>query len=162
MCFVLYVASPRVVPVVPWNDAQRALWTSGLTEHDHAMQQQFQLPKVTYVGSDQQCGCGFRHAMYQQGEWPEESAADAPDYKSDSTQPNHIALANFLGTHCVGEPFVELYGMWSGDYAKTPKGHMECTIDRLEDPKFFFRERMHYRVTGLPSPAASRRGSTKC
>ncbi len=161
MCFVLYVASKKTVPVIPWNDEQRALWTTGLTAHDQTMRHQFKLSEVAYVGSDNQCGCGFRHATYQQGEWPEEWEANAPDYDPSDTQPNHLALAAFLRSHCAGEPFVELFGVWDGDYAKTPKGHLEVQLERLADPKFFFRERVHYRVTGLPTASPPNRRAAR-
>jgi hypothetical protein len=89
------------------------LHTQALRECDAPVRAQFTLPHVVYVGSDTGCGCNFRHASYQQGCWPEEQSID--EEKAPVTQPNHESLVAFIRQHFTGEPFVELYGCWSGD-----------------------------------------------
>jgi hypothetical protein len=154
MCFVLYMATRSWPPTIPWNERNSGLWTTGLTEHDAAVRSKFTLPCVTYVGSDQNCGCGFRHAMFQGGGWPEESLADEPDYDPGETQPNHDALVwLLLGKDLSEEPFIELYGLWDGDFDATAEDRQEISVSQIAHPRFHFRERAFYRVTGLTNVA---------
>lgn len=147
MCFVLYMASRSPVPLIPWDERNRGLWTAELTERDAAVKGKFTMPSVAYVGSDLHCGCGFRHVMFQKGDWPEEYLADEPDYDPGETQPNHDALVIFLHQHFFAEPFVELYGLWDGGFDAPAEDHQEIPVTRLSDPRFHFREGGFYRVT---------------
>ena len=143
--------------MIPWNEQNRGLWTAVLTEHDRVVRGKFTLSSVVYVGSDQSCGCGFRHAMFQQGGWPEESLADELDYDPSETQPNHDALVAFLRLHFAAEPFVELYGLWDGEFDASAESYQEVSLSRLAEPRFYFRERGFYRVallaTASPTPS---------
>src|SRR2546426_5264963 len=141
MCFVLYMASHSEAPRIPWNEQKPALWTGDLTEHESEVRSKFTLPFVTYIGSDDQCGCGFRSAMFQGGEWPEEGLVTEPDYDPSDTQPNHAALVSFLQQHFSAEPFVELYGCWDGEFSAATEGRIDIAVDRIADTHFHFRER---------------------
>jgi len=52
MCFVLYIAAPKPLPIIPWDEKKRALHTEALSEHDIGVKTHFEHQHVYYVGSD--------------------------------------------------------------------------------------------------------------
>jgi len=84
--------------------------------------------------------------MFQQGGWSEECLVDEPGYDTGETQPNHDALAAFLCEHFSREPFVELYGLWDGDWELPVEDRREIAVTAITSPQFHFRERGFCRV----------------
>jgi hypothetical protein len=140
MCFVLYVGARVAPPIVAASGGmvKGRLHTRALRECDAPVRAHFTLPHVVYVGSDQGCGCGFRHVSFQQGCWPEEEWCD--EAKAKATQPNHESLVAFLREHFGGEAFVELYGCWSGDEGRPEIERREVELAKLRSPGFHFHE----------------------
>jgi hypothetical protein len=136
MCFVLYVASRTKPKLIAWNKDAPSLCTQELGNHEKPVLKKFSLPIVTYVGSDQGCGCGFRHTDYEM---------DVSDAEED-TQHNHQALVRLLQEQFADESFVELYGCWSGDESLAVKINSELLLDQIGDRLFCFRERGFYRA----------------
>jgi hypothetical protein len=104
----------------------------------------FSLPEVQYIGSSTCCGCAFPNVMFQNGGWPELewSTRDAKQLASDSE--SRSALGALLGS--LGEEMVELYGLWSGDFALPPASREELSIEALLDSSFCLKERGFYTV----------------
>lgn len=150
MCFVLYAGSENSIPTIAWDESARALHCCELSEHELAVQKQFRAANVMYVGSDLNCGCGYRSAMYQGGDWPEEEAIgqDWYDLSSDETDydANHQQLHGFIGSLLNNTKQVELYGCQSGEEEGLCKSELAITLDDLVRPTFMFRERGHYTV----------------
>jgi hypothetical protein len=46
-----------------------------------------------------------------------------------------------------GERFVELYGIWAGDFAKPPQVVEEISLERILEADFRFKEQGFYRVS---------------
>ena len=59
MCWALYAASDRELPVIAWDNSAPAFYTSQIDEHDSAIKSQFSLSNIVYLGSHEGCGCGF-------------------------------------------------------------------------------------------------------
>lgn len=150
MCFVLYLAAripPPAIPDGPYGC--RDVHTRPLRAYDEPVRTHFTLEHAVYLGSDQGCGCGFRHTIVndpRSGEY----FASLPDYDTTSTQPNHDALAARLQRHFAGEDFVELYGCWDGDFALPERGRFELAVEDLADRAFHFVELGYYRVNLHP------------
>jgi hypothetical protein len=144
MCFVLFVGSRKKLPMIPWQEEARRLCTKELSEYDAVVVKHFTLPVVTYVGSDQGCGCGFRHKLLRADGRAFDEVYVA---NNEGTQRNHAELAAFLREHLGGEPFVELYGCWSGNEKEVARFDDEIDADELEEPGFCFREQGYYRVS---------------
>jgi hypothetical protein len=49
------------------------------------------------------------------------------------------------------EPFIELYGCWTGEEAEPAKLRINVPLSRLRDVTFCFRERGYYKVQIAPS-----------
>lgn len=148
MCFVLYMAADRPVPSIPCNEHDRKLSTSDLTDREQAVAGHFTKPHLKYVGSDLGCGCGFRNAMLQNGEWPEEEMASWGEPDTDeSKQTNHEQLQAFLAGLLREGEAVELYGCWDEEFEEPCEGQATIALRAILAPEFHFRERFKYTVT---------------
>ena len=155
MCFVLYIATDLPVTSIAWDEHDRKLNTKDLTDHDAAVADHFHKPYRKYVGSDQGCGCGFRHVLFQDGEWPEECMIASEDYTGEDQQPNHEQLHQLLGELLKSSKAVELYGCWDGDFHEPAAGHEVLPIERIFDHAFYFRERFAYTIKQREQAGAS-------
>ena len=90
--------------------------------------------------------------MFQNGGWPEIEYREIDENQQKSEQYNKQALVSLLAS--VTDDWVELYGVWAGDYATAPANREEVSLARLLDQQFRFKERGFYRVN-LRHPAAS-------
>jgi hypothetical protein len=115
-----------------------------LIEYDAAIKAHFSNPEVQYVGSTSGCGCDFPHVMYQNGGWPAYLEAETDEERLVSDRFNRVSLAVLLQT--TGEAFVELYGVWAGDFADEPRIREEISLESLRCDDFYFKERGFYRV----------------
>ena len=59
MCHVLYLASDKERPLVPWDEARRGFH---VTPCDGVALPHLTKRHLRDLGSDQGCGCGFQHA----------------------------------------------------------------------------------------------------
>lgn len=92
------------------------------------------------------CGCDFPHVTLQNGEWPELPLPlelnDAGRLAIENS--NRLALVNLLRT--TGEPTIELYGIWDGDFLEVPKAREVISLERLLHCSFYFKEQGFYTV----------------
>jgi hypothetical protein len=147
MCFTLYLAANKAIPIVPWDENTRHLHTETVDADDRRLSGQFKYPNVCYVGSDTHCGCGFRNATFQNGSWPEEEWHPEEDTRHIDAQPNHQQLVSFIEANFSDQSSVELYGLWEGLSEGSAVSDQTISLDRLLDLDFYFRERGHYSVT---------------
>lgn len=146
MCFMLYLAAACPLPDIPWDSAHPRLHTSVPGDREADLERHLSLPFRTCVGSSRHCGCGFRHAMYQNGEWPEIEFRDPdPDDTADE-QANHDQLAALLASLLESSKELELYGCWNGELIEPSAGQEELTAGQIRKPSFVFRERFKYIV----------------
>lgn len=113
MCMVLYLGSEKTLPIVPYNPEQPAFHTKELDEHEKPMRQHFSKPQVLYIGSSEGCGCSFRHALYDKGEWS--YVVSEKEEEAVASQVDHQALVDYLSAQRLHK--VEIYACWDGDYA---------------------------------------------
>ena len=145
MCFALYLASDRAVPIIPWDESTRHLHTEPVDADNLEVLQRFKFPNVCYVGSDTHCGCGFRYATYQDGSWPGEEWYPEDD-SSIEAQSNHEQLVRFIKDNFPDRDTIELYGAWDGLPTGPILSEQTIPLDRVLDLGFYFRERGHYIV----------------
>jgi hypothetical protein len=155
MCFVLYLGSDKPVPTIPWEQAKPAFCTQDLGDYDRPVSKHLGKPHCKYLGSDQECGCGFRNVKFQDGAWPEEAIIGAFHYTGQKQQANHHALHRFLSEVLEDSEEIELYGCWDGEWNEPSGGEAEIALDQLLDPTFFFRERYKYRVQRSARPTGA-------
>jgi hypothetical protein len=59
MCWVLYLAADRPLPLQPFDQRAPAFNVAELTSHEDGVRQQFSKPFVYSLGAHTHCGCGF-------------------------------------------------------------------------------------------------------
>ncbi|HEY1218977.1 MAG: hypothetical protein ABSE42_14775 [Bryobacteraceae bacterium] len=145
MCFLLYAGTMKPIPRIEFDENAPNLNVVSLNEHDAAIRTHFSQPEVQYIGSTSCCGCDFPHLMMQNGEWPffRDPRRDAERDASD--RHNMEALVGLL--LATREKLVELYGIWDGNFAKTPRAREDVSLESLLDPDFHFKEGGFYTVS---------------
>lgn len=140
---VLYLGSEERLPIIPYSPEKPAFNTKELDEQEKAVLLHFYLPHVIYIGSNEGCGCSFRHALYDKGEWANVVWEEGEE--AVASQIDHQALVNYLKASKLQK--FELYGCWDGDYALPKESEETIKIEDLLHPDFFFKERVHYWIT---------------
>lgn len=148
MCFTLHIATDCELPRLAWNEADRHVWVGDVAEYSKAVKGHFSLPSIAYVGSDLNCGCGFRHFGFQDGDssGDEEWLVSEGFVSTEGTERNHQELHAVLVDSLRRSPVVELYGCWAGEYEARTEGGREIHPDDIVSDRFFFRERVLYRL----------------
>ena len=140
---VLYLGSEEKLPIIPYNPEQPAFNTKKLEEQEKPILQHFSLPHVLYIVSNEGCGCSFRHALYEKGDWTYVVWED--EAKATATHVDHQVLANYLIASKLRK--FEIYTCWDGDYALQAENEETISVDDLLHHDFFFKERSHYWIT---------------
>jgi hypothetical protein len=144
VCFVLYGGTNRHLPRKAWRSNAPDLSVRPLTEHENLIKANFSKPEVQYIGSTSGCGCDFPHVMFQNGQWPWFDDGEGDAEQETSERYNREALASLL--QASGEPAVELYGVWDGDFATPLQAREEISLKTLNEPTFRFKEQGFYVV----------------
>src|SRR6478735_6274387 len=120
MCWTLYVSTPIKLPLIEWDSKQPRFNARKLKDDELAIVNRFTMPEVVYVGSDQGCGCGFRHVLIADKEW-------YPIVEEDND-------------------IIEVYGCWNGNITDSIDCVDEISIKDLTDKDFYFKEGWLYKV----------------
>jgi hypothetical protein len=140
MCLTLYIATKQAMPTIPYDEINRSFNTEDIVDSEKSIKDLLTFPYVKLLGSDLGCGCGFRHAMYNDRHW-----LDVIDNEAPFDNSNHEKLVDFIASNNANEEFVELFALWAGDiypaeYRETIK------LNDILDPHFHFKERVLYTV----------------
>ncbi len=151
MCFELYLGAECRPPLSQWKTQDRRVYVESLTPETETVKSHFTQPEVVYVGSSLGCGCGFRSVSFQDGEWPEQFLFDSGDREPpDDHTSNHRELFELVTQLLDHETkVVELYGCWSDDVQEQTEQLEEIPPSKLLEDKFWFRERVLYRISGF-------------
>jgi len=69
MCFTIYIGCTTPLPEILWDNDHPQFNTKYLEDWEENVKRYFSYPDVIYAGSDEGCGCGFRHALLSDGDW---------------------------------------------------------------------------------------------
>ncbi len=141
------MGTKKEVPEIPFNAQDRHLWTEKLhKEHkeEESIRRHFTLPIITYVGSDLNCGCGFRHISIL-----DDNNLIYDDPKEADKAKNHRELLAFIKENLGDQDRIELYAVWEGKWDKLPKHKEEIDAAQLVDDDFCFREPGFYTVKNI-------------
>lgn len=61
MCLALYIASPKPLPLVPWDPKKPTFHVVPLAEDGHRIWKILPHPYIYYVGSHEGCSCAFNY-----------------------------------------------------------------------------------------------------
>src|SRR6266446_6699287 len=109
MCMLVYLASVRPLPLIPWDAAQPAFHVTELPEERDAVRGQFTLSYAYYAGSHEGCGCGFQYGEYELDDPDADELAELERNKRSRAR-----LAEYLQSSLATVPVVELYACWDG------------------------------------------------
>jgi hypothetical protein len=137
------------MPRKEWRNDVPDLSVKALTERESPVTTHFSKPEMQCIGSTSDCGCDFPYMMFQNGEWPwfEDEDDDELDRQTKATeQYNREGLVKLLRQ--TGEPSVELYGVWDGDFdfRTPPAAREQIHLEAILDPAFRFKEQGFYVV----------------
>ncbi len=135
----LYLASTSKLPHIDLDRESPSFNTKELDQSEQNVRTHFSMENVLYVGSDQGCGCGFRHAIIEGNEWLIVTEED------NSSEKNHTELVNFISSN-IKEGYVEIFSCWNGDVDKPPIAREEIKLAELIDKHFHFKEQGLYRI----------------
>lgn len=141
MCMTLYLSANSKMPRIKWDKNSPAFNAKDLEESENAVRNYFSLSDVLYVGSDQGCGCGFRHALLSNGEW-----LNVIEEDNNSEQINHQALLDYIRTY-TNDGLIEIYSSWNGDVNDLPICKEEINGKDLINKDFYFKERGFYQIS---------------
>ena len=126
-----YVASDLPLPLVDWRDESPGFHVTPVPEREQAVVAQFTRPHVYYVGSHEQCGCGFEY---------DEDDYGAPDHKAAAVR-SVEALRTYLAEAVRKGASLELYACWDGDWALPAEHRRVLRISEIGGPAFEVAER---------------------
>ena len=143
MCLMLYLGTGTALP--PQTGVE--LRVEPVEEGRTAVRRWFSLPHVHFIGAHTGCSCGFPHVVAETPiEWFEGMLDAAPE-RADDLRSVRALLALITGV-VQAEGRAELYPVWNGEEAQTPKGTIEWHLESLVSDRLFFNERfMHVVVT---------------
>jgi hypothetical protein len=137
MCMVLYLASDDHLLAIPWNENDPRFNVRSLAEWGWGQEvtKQFKRKIVYYVGSYQNCGCGFGDSS-EQGL---QCLRDLRDYLCAATAKCGI---------------VEMWSCWTGAEGAERVEKIVIIPDDILDPGFRFGEQEYYLVCSDAERAA--------
>lgn len=140
MCWVLYLAADRPLPLHPFDPRAPAFNVATPDPRENAVQAQFHKPFVYSVGAHTCCGCGFDRDQANPNH-PEEIEA---------TEESLRALRRYLGEALRIAGPVELYACWDGDQAAEPDQRWQRALADFTADMIWFPDRTFIQV--MPEP----------
>ena len=126
---VLYVGSDKPLPLITWDKDNPKFNVTELDEYSKGVRKQFSKPYVYYLGSHQNCGCGFSYGQHDYGEEEDKAARESVRHLSEYLS-QAIELAGPL----------ELFSCWSGDEEAEPEFHENWKPEDVGGETFEFQE----------------------
>jgi hypothetical protein len=140
MCLALYIATDKPLPSIPYDEKNPSLNTNHLSQDELSLKKVFSKSFIMYVGSDEGCSCGFRHALLQQDQW-----YDVVDDQEELSNHNHIELVSFIRSNASGGN-LEILACWDGDHNEAILYRETIEAEDLLSDNFYFKERGLYTV----------------
>lgn len=142
MCMAIYISTDRPLPTIPYDEKDRKLNTEDITAGENALKNLFSKSNIKYVGSDQGCSCGFRHALIHNDTWLD--VVDDENTLFDNS--NHINLADLIKRNNPDGKTVEILACWEGDQNEPILYRETIKLTDILDKDFHFKERGLYTV----------------
>lgn len=151
MCLMLYLAAQVPIPAIGNADIS----VEAIEERRTVVSQWFSLPEVRFIGAPG-CSCAFPHVIAEEPiEWFEGFFDDDDDDDRESELASVRALFGLIQSLLSQSSEVQLYPVWDGQEAVSPKGRIELELPSLVPERFFFTERFFYRITNPPAVVAA-------
>jgi hypothetical protein len=143
MCWVLYVAADRALPLRRFDPAAPGFNVADLTEHEAMVRAQFGKPFVYACGAHTGCGCGFDRGQANPSH-PDELAAAEASLRS---------LSAYLAEALEWAGALELFACWDGDQAAVPDHRWKYSAASFGPEMAWFPDRTFVEVTPRRTPS---------
>lgn len=140
----LYLATNTAMPSIPYDENNRQFNAEDIVDDEISLANVFSFPNIKFVGSDQGCGCGFRHVLLNGDAWQKSYEEPTTDNR------NHEHLVDFIIKNNKNETSVQIFACWEGDHEEPIVFRDTVDIQKLLSMDFYFKERGLYTVTLLP------------
>ncbi|HEY7544129.1 MAG TPA: hypothetical protein VID27_04565, partial [Blastocatellia bacterium] len=124
--------SSEMLPLIAWDESDRAFYVSELPARASGVKKQFTLPFVYYAGSHEGCGCGFLKG-------------GRSDEEMEKVKENYAKLAEYVSQARRKRIAVELFSCWAGDEEAAPEFREVINGMALKQEDFEFKEKAFYR-----------------
>ena len=143
MCWTLYLGTNVKLPIIELDRNLPRFNARHLEYYELGVKSRITMPDVLYLGSDQGCGCGFRHALLDRKEWYPIVEEDREAI--ESIQKNHQDLLEYILSYVNSGP-IEIYGCWNGVVNDSIRSVEEINVKVIIDKGFYFKEGCLYKV----------------
>lgn len=138
----LYIGSVSELVQIEFDEKNPSFHTRELNENENLIYKHISLPNILYLGSDEGCGCGFRHALLDNNKWFIVESEENLDNQIGQT--NHRDLYNYIKDNIANGSSIHIYGCWNGDLMETSKSVEEIVLEDILHEQFYFKERGLY------------------
>jgi hypothetical protein len=136
MCWVLYLAAGRPLPVRPFEPASPGFNAVPVSGREAAVRTRFSKPFVYALGAHTGCGCGFDRGQAN------------PDHAGEleATEASLQALRQYLSDALETAGTLELFACWDGDQAAAPDHRWEQRLADFTADMAWFPDRTFVEV----------------
>jgi hypothetical protein len=131
MCWVLYLAAARPLPLQPFEQQAPTFNVAELSPGDDRVRRQFSKPFVYCVGAHTMCGCGFDRGQANP-DHPEELPA---------TEASLRDLCTYLAEAMRIAGSLELFACWDGDQDAVPDNRWKRRLSDFDERMDWFPDR---------------------
>ena len=136
---MLYIGSDKPLSIIPFNKQVPGFHTETLSDNDAKVAAHFSTEYVLYAGSSEGCGCGFQHALTDNGSWLNVVEEEEDPYRRNMSQ-----LFEYVAGIITNGGRVELYACWDGEFADKPMSTELISYKELVDKDFYLKEKGFY------------------
>ena len=132
MCYMVYLASDTQLKTIPWNEKSPAFHVEEVTA-DHLVRMVLNKKYVYYIGSHENCGCGFNYVLADNDPQASEieSIAQFREYLSDATK----------------DQTVHVYIRWAGTENLPPEQEFKVDVSHFAPGTWKFDEGNFFEVS---------------
>jgi hypothetical protein len=138
----IYISTDKPIPTIPYDEKNRMLNTEDVTDSEETFKNIFSKSNIKYVGSDQGCGCGFRHAIIHNDNWLD--VVDDDETAFDNS--NHINFVDLITKSNEDGKTFEILACWEGDQNEPILYRETIKLADILNTDFHFKERGLYTV----------------
>lgn len=138
----IYIATDDPLPTIPYDESNPKLNTENPAGNEMELRNVFSKPHIKYVGSNQGCGCGFRHALLDNENWLKVLNEEETGFDNN----NHLDLVDLISKNSSSANSVEILSVWEGDHREAIKYRQTINLTEILDSDFYFKERGLYTV----------------
>ena len=141
---IFYLGSSESLPIIERIDTVPSIHTTVIGKDDEGIRLHINQPFIVYIGTEEGCGCKFRHSLLDGTEWLEVTDDDK-EYIELEQQYQQL-LFEYIKGNVSKNKNVEVYGCWDGNLSEPKKFESEITLEEMLQKNFYFKEQGLYKI----------------